>query len=452
MTNKRFFSTILLLFFAVGSVYSQNSIRHSVAYSGKNAIVRQMNNNVAIAYSQEENQGYFLYDNYGVEFRYATMLPNCRVYDFEIYNDTVFFCGKYDNAGDVKGIFGFFDINEVFFNSGYISGIYCNYSISAPSLASYDLRPTIPWRMDVFSKGCTHIAAVGACYQKGILPDPIESTAVYDVYYDGSTWHCEAFSHKSYEYYTDIVATEHYIVAVAKDESYDKCYIRLFNKISGFLSSPVSNQLIDVVDDTPIGKVIVDALEVDTFAVSNFYFNSTEAGVGVKRFAVTSTSPYVSLVNSIHIPLNTLPSVSSTWNLRDIRYNNNQRKLALLLDMDYPVHSILKSTVLEIDNPYIIVASWTGASTLYALDQWSNGFHSIGYEPVSSSHIMTLFRKSFGNNSHCSEIYTPVPYYENTSSVVLKTESPAGIVVEPEKYNFFHLPQTGKAHISIDCE
>lgn len=456
-TNKLL---LLFVFFSAVSVTeAQNSFRHSTTYIGDKTIVRQLNDSVAIAYSQEtEEQGYFLYDNYGIELISANMLPYCRIYDFEIYNDTVFFCGKYKHSTlDICGLFGFFDINEVFFSGGAINCTYCVFSSTA-NPSEFNLKPTIPWRMDVFNKGYTHIAAVGACKQQGVLPDPIDGTAVYDVYFDGSNWHCEAYSQKpGQNYYTDIVVTDSKVVTVAKSEIYDKCFIRLFDNVSGFLSSTIANHYIDVVDDTPVGKVIVDALDNDTFAVSNFYYNSTEAGLAVKRFVVSATYPNASLVRSIHIPMNTQPTIGSSWKLRDIRYNDSQRKLALLLDMDYPVHTMTNSTVLEIDPyspiiPPVIVASWVGNTRFDALDQWDIGFHAIGSDPLASPGNLVFFRKAFGTNSNCCSIYDPVPYYNNTQNVALNTEYNAGIVVSPNLATISHTPTVKKVDITIDCE
>lgn len=457
-TDRFIIFFMLVLCASIGDANAQNSFRHSATYNGHKAIVRQVDDNIAIAYSQEnDDQGYFFYDNFGVELRYATMWPDCRVYDFEIHDDTVFFCGKYNHTVlGTCGIFGFFDINDVFFNGGNINGIYCDYSITA-NPPEYNLRPTTLWRMDVFNKGYTHIVAVGACLQEGPLPTPVTNTAVYDVYFDGINWHCEAYSQKpGQQYYTDIVTTEHYITAVAKSEYSEKCYIRQFDKIIGFLSSTISNHVIDVVDNNPVGKVIVDAIDNDTVAVSNFYYNNNEAGVSVKKFAITSIYPNTSIINSTHIPMNTHPSVSTLWNLRDIRYNNTQKKLALLLDMDYPVHNSPQSTILEIATntsmiPFTIIASWSGTTCFYALDQWLDGYHAIGSKPGSPSDIMAFFRKEFGINSMCGNIFNPVPYYDNTQNVVLQIDAPTGIIVEPELMIFHYTPKTNEVSITTDC-
>jgi hypothetical protein len=461
MKAHRLFFLFVCFSATYGLAEAQNSFRHSTTYTGEKTIVRQLDNNIAIAYTQEkDDQGYFLYDNYGVDFRCADMLPNCRVYDFEIYNDTVFFCGKYEhNIYGVCGLFGFFDINEVFFNGGAFNCAYFTFSTN-PYYAEYDLQPTIPWRMDVFNKGYTHIAAVGACVQKGASRTPIDGTAVYDVYFDGTGWHCEAYSQKpGQQYYTDIVTTEHYVVAVAKTDYYfyNNCYVRLFDKVSGFLSSTISNHCINVVDNTPEGKVIVDAMDNDTFAVSNFYYNSTEAGLTVKRFAASATYPNASLVSSIQIPMNTLPIIGSSWKLRDKRYNNSLRKLALLLDMDYPIHTTTRSTVLEIGpySPFIpvnIVASWIGITRFDALDQWVYGFHAIGSDQSAPQSNLVFLRKAFGTNSNCCEISEPVPYYDNTQNVAIQTAIPSGIVVIPYPRAISHQPQNCKATIIIDCE
>lgn len=455
-------SVFILFAFVLCTVNAQPAagLRHSDTFSGKESIVRQWHNGIAIAYSQESStQGNFIYDAGDSALVYADMYPNCRVYDFEIREDTVYFCGKFENGSNIFGFFGFFDINDLFFNGGSMYGTYLNMS---QNQIFYDLnlKPTAPSRMDVFvHQDQTHIAAIGDCLLQGNSTD-IDGSSVYDVYYDGTDWHCKAYYHKpGMEYYTDIVATGNYIVAVAKGEVQNKCYIRLFEKGSDFLSSASAQYMTDVADDTPVGRVIVDALEGDNFAVANFYTNSSEAGVTLKKLHVTTTLPYTALTSSIHVPLNISSTINTNWKLRDIRYNDGLAKLALLLDMDYPVHTTVKSTILETDIPYLttsnIAASWLDNIVFYGIDQWNNGYYAIGEQhssPPFSLNKLTLFKKHFGIGHPCSDYSEPVPFYENTQAVGLNSVIVNPYNVEPIPYPIQHTPTIVKIKIDIDCE
>lgn len=457
---------LLFLFFGPFLLLAQPSVRHLDLLSGDLSIVREYNGELAISYTQHSpTRGFFVYDDGSGVVLKADMYPNCRVYDFEIYRDTLYFCGRYSSGGFVRGIFGFFDINDLFFNGGVMNGIYCDYSVSNP-VQEPDLYPTTPWRMDVFEyEGQVHIAAVGEC--RNWAPYGLQyntSTSIYDVYFDGSNWICEAFYHKPYEtYFTDVVATDNQVVVTemaAPENVVNHCHIRVFNQSGAFLQTPLnpSYNAADVIDGTPVGKVVVEALENDEFAISNFYYNGTEAGLTVKHFAGSASYPYATLFSSINIPLNTLPVVDSGWKLRDIRYNNNVRQLALLLDMDYPIHNSITSTILEYDIHNLgdpVLASWLIDKTMFAIDRWQIGFQAVGSEPLlqnPSQTDMFFYKKEFGNNPLCSKICESVPYYDNSNSVILNHYYKDFELLKPQCIQRYHNPSIVKETIVIDCE
>ena len=455
-----------LLFFGPFMLLAQPSVRHLDLLSGDLSIVRNYTDEITISYTQDSPvTGYFVYDDGSGTVLKADMRQNCRVYDFEIYRDTLYFCGRYASGGTVFGFFGFFDISDLFFIGGSMNGTYCYYS-NPSSPSEPDLYPTVPWRMDVFEyDGQVHIAAVGEC--RNWAPYGLQyntSTSIYDVYFDGSSWNCEAFYIKPYEtYFTDIVATDNNVVVTemaAPENVFNHCQIRIFKQSSAFLNTPLnpSYYTTNVIDGTPVGKVLVDALKNDEFAISNFYYNGTEAGLTVKLFAGSTFYPYSTLFSSIHIPLNTLPVIGSAWELRDIRYNNNVHQLALLLDMDYPIQNITTSTILEYDIYNFgasIIASWLQDKTMFSIDQWFNGFQAVGSEPMLQNPSLTdmfFYKKEFGTKPLCSKIFKPVPYYDNSSSVTLNQDGRDFRLVLPTCNQQYHTPEITEEAIVIDCE
>ena len=114
----------------------------------------------------------------------------------------------------------------------------------------------------------------------------------------------------------------------------------------GGYSSPVAPlQLFQINDDTPVGEILVEDLGNDIFAAAYYYQSPTEAGLTVKILTVSSYTPYLSVINSYKIIQTTGTTVSTSWKLRDLRYNSNLNRLYLLQDMDYLVDNNTNCTV-----------------------------------------------------------------------------------------------------------
>ena len=82
------------------------------------------------------------------------------------------------------------------------------------------------------------------------------------------------------------------------------------------------------------------ATKKDSFVVANYYRNSTSAGSAVKLF--DANSPIATLAKAIKLQQNTIPSVSSAWELREIQYDYQSGMTFVLQDMDYPINAPLK--------------------------------------------------------------------------------------------------------------
>ena len=83
-------------------------------YAISNTIVREHHYPNTISYLETSNGGYFVYADASLSSTILPIDPNCRVNDFVIDNDSVFFCGNSING---EGIVGFFGIQDFFLGS-----------------------------------------------------------------------------------------------------------------------------------------------------------------------------------------------------------------------------------------------------------------------------------------------------------------------------------------------
>lgn len=372
------------------------TIRNTTALVGKYSIVREWKTGVSIVYTQTSStKGYFmLEDENSPTTLVADMDTNIRIYDYEIVDKSVYFCGTLEQNGQHFAIVGRFDIGELFYGGGgYDYGIFNN----PVSMYGASCQMTCAWRMDAYRYNDTvHIVAVGSADLTSSM-ETVTITTVIDAINNGTTWTGYMLSNKWYEnqYYTDIVATDNYVTAVATyyNNTGHNCFIKTFYKSWNIIYTPVnSNVTKQIVHGVPEGKILVEALGGDTCAVYYHYVYGNEGGSTLKVIEITPTLSTANVLYATHLTQSTDSSVGNAWQLRDIRYNDSSRHLFVLQDMRYPVSSAAtNSVVMEYDianlNCLQVMGSWLYSNgeepTIYALDQHSGtGYKSVGYDPI----------------------------------------------------------------------
>lgn len=229
---KRIFKYLCIAATAAMSLFptiasGQDAIYEIGVPATKKTIVREMKENVAIVYSYDGTDGWFSYVDMNTPDCYSAKIPGLEVNDFEIYKDTVYFCGK----GGGVAVAGYFDINATFFMGAPAqyafmpSSIYCQIDNPFPNYEDIiDLRKIVvmnnpggqPHMLMIGEATCTHsVNLVNRC--------------IVDVYYDGSDWEIAMTQeHESILYFDDIAVTDNYVIAAGHKHPQDGEYLTSF--------------------------------------------------------------------------------------------------------------------------------------------------------------------------------------------------------------------------------
>ena len=122
--NKYFIKIALLSSFSLLYVNpqakSQDIIYEDPDMHAEFSIIRHYKNDVDITYNLAERHSFIYTDRATNTVRYFDIPWNIHLYDFEIHKGKVYFCGEVSYSSgyiinDERGIFGWFDIDSVFF-------------------------------------------------------------------------------------------------------------------------------------------------------------------------------------------------------------------------------------------------------------------------------------------------------------------------------------------------
>ncbi len=154
-------------------------------------------------------------------------LTKPRIMDFEILGDTLYFCGYEDLSTsrfspEYRGIIGFFNIQNVF--DGVPTAQITVLEFNLQSLCVNKVS-----KMEVFrADNGLHIVCMGG---SGTDNNTFSSRFIADVVYDSPSdqwWYYITSSGR--EMFNDIAVTDNYAVSIAFKDTYDKIWMRVFNK------------------------------------------------------------------------------------------------------------------------------------------------------------------------------------------------------------------------------
>ncbi|MBO4600216.1 MAG: hypothetical protein J5641_05710 [Bacteroidales bacterium] len=363
----------------------------------------------------------------------ASLPANVLVTDFRIYHDSVFCIGtQLSNDGMHTGLAGTFDIHQLFAGTGGI-----NYVRFPATCMMGDAQITIPRRMDLYRlNGVTHIAFVGDCELYPVA-GVYHRTTVCDIYRAGNTWFGEFYYNKDGdEYYTDIVTSDNYVVAVARDTHNTICYVDAFYPSGHFPSTPLfPNSTWVLADEPPIGYIRVEALSSDVFALVYQYKNGTNAGSTMKRFNVSSAS--INVVDSYTTPHGAAALYNNGWSANQLIFDASRNRLLFLQKTSSTAFPTNESILSQYDLATLSLGienySYYTEYTWNRIDLLSAGYYKkIGLTPEEN---LALLKEYYNCGTSClNRGYLTYNKSVTTASIAQRNEYNAGLQLIGDDY------------------
>lgn len=409
---KRLFLLFTALTLGLADVVQSQDIATLTGFPPlKNAVARQYTPDQSIYYCDDgENHYFVLYDINNPTTAIVSNFPSQYfIKDFEVFEDTVFFCGIYPQPSTPYGFVGQISVQDLFYlNNPYNIGTLLFLNIEpcppTPYLATFD-------RMDVFRDGeFVHLAIVGELEHSVVYGGSLRRSA-FDIWFDGTNWVGQALYDKDDLYKPcDITCTKDYVVVSAYDNNKNYSVLLVFDKISGFPSYPIAYNSFRINDRRYDDVILVERLKGNDVAVSHYFEDPSDGSYGTAVHYINDVQTLPSPTNyySLHYVHSNTPPISVQ---RDLRFKEFEdiSSLLLLHDIDAPLWNSPTSTVYDFDVynlPSLTAQAWHSLDdvSLFSVDNRVQypffslvGNHNPSFEPM-----LTLKKK---NPENC---YTPV--------------------------------------------
>ena len=414
MRNKTFLAVLLLLITlpcARAQLYELE--RYTTDLYGKNSLIACWDGSRRIAYTEDSTGtvGYFVAETPNLTTPNRVQLPaGMLITDMDHYDDNLVFCGA-SGLFHHYGFIGIMNIPNTIETGQPISYFPLDRTVfTSTGDTFYNINPskTVFFTDENNSNGYTyHAMTVCSCLMapepNASIPAPIpghvHTTLCEAVYNNTNGWRYWIY-YNPYEeiVYTDVTATENYIVAVGRDAETGRMIIKLFERHHyQALANPVSqHHLTEILEDGIGDMVLVEAMEGDQFASASYYSDGDVAGTTVKIFDITNGTA-VPVISS-HLVQNNSPQIPNTWHLSNLCYEKYYDRLYLLQEMDNPVSSSIVSAVQEYDATYFSTApaliTWKDIYELYDVTSW----YAFGHEAIGNYNSrLTTYGKRAGH-------------------------------------------------------
>lgn len=370
------------------AVFGQSVVSMMPEHRSDTTIVRYWQGGISVVYThtRDDDNWFLLMDSAVSQVRRIVVPPEVTVNDFRIFHDTVFVCGHYMSGTTQMGLLVCFGINDFYSAFGnYRYGLAT--ATPMPDIAT--LPPVNDLICDILriavydSGGCSKIAFIA---KNRIDGESNIRVGVGCARYDGTGWD-GMFLYNKYgiEEYTDIIATQNYVVAVARTNNMARLALRIYPK-SDFLYS-LGGYPIDVFYPNQYGQELADlevddnvmaaALDNDEFALAYHYTNSPNDGLAVRMFNIVGG--LATLTQGVNAPITR--QLGSTWKMRDVRRSTQLMHLVVLNDIDGGTIGSQTSIIYHFQLPSLSTGFYSGrylsGYNLHALDTYLSEYEEF---------------------------------------------------------------------------
>ena len=411
---KRTFLIFCLALMSLPSlVHSQHEqIEQTPFLFGNNSLLRYWFYANRIAYSEDSaaSQGYFFGERGAAYPVSRVSLPSqMHVSDMEPYSEHLMFCGTqaYDN-GNTLGFLGIMNIPNTLAwgqNMCYFQFPKTNL-IPTNQVFINNFRPTkLAFYTDTAATDgySYHALLVGECqyYSSGVISSAARRT-LCEAVYDSEGWKYWFYDNPYDEYeYTDVAATENYVVVVGRNRLENSMLIKVFDRHAlPSIANPSHQYYITELTGEGVGDmVLVTPLTGDRFATASYYADGSGSGTSIRMFDIAAGSPQY--IVGGHLAQSTSTLIPSTWELRNLRYDAVADRLYLLQRNSYPSVNLTFGLIQEYDvstfaTSYVRQYQDVSYNLFDITERYLGGFQTIGTDGTLLSSFIGLLSSDDG--------------------------------------------------------
>lgn len=416
--HKSLIIIILSLFCMHFGAWGQSKI-YQVTQTSDTSIVRHWDGKMSVVYTVDPSgDNYFLLVEAGVHAIRKMDVPDyITVNDFRIFHDTLFLGGHVSiSPTATHGLLACLPMAEFAGGAGVCHWAQ-NLPTAMPDCYAGGCQNQIDdiTRLALYSKGnCIQIAFIA---KNHILCENTLRIGIGWAQFDGTTWKEQIIYNKdAKEAYTDIVATDSFVVAVGRTNDSSRFAMRIFPKTDFITVTPIYSSLMyggyyadpygqGLADQTVISDVMATALDNDKFAVAYHYEDAAVNGLALKTFTISLSR--ATFLNSMNVPNTHL--ATSEWAMRDIRYDPISDRILVLNDINAAQTGVIESIIYHFKTSALPSGTFSGQyipqHNLYAMDTFLTSYCDyIASGKKISDKTLNLYYETVGSLSSCGQV------------------------------------------------
>lgn len=426
----KFKNTLILLvtlLLSIGAFAQYNEVIYTMPnLLGNHSIVRQWQNSKYLLYTEEtsNNEKFILIDS-------STQTPTTKevllkkrynIKDFAVHHDSVFFIGNYNN---LRGFWGYFDINNVFNNGDNITYFLIDNTLPSMGIPSsgtfstfidFDELQILP--RSGAGTGSTELLLTGTrmnqTYSGGM---PIFTTYTPCLFYvkPPYTSFDYAFNDSSNEKFDDIALNGNKIVVVGREnyQASDSTNIlfRIFEWPNFSFTSSLAKELTRQNHTLSMSKVLIESLGYlsdNTFATAHYGNYGPGQGLYIELYSIYTYFPFFDYFTRNHY---TFAWQSNSYmagcTLKKATYNTLSYTFCVLQDMVSPLFNSSNSAICKFDmTSFPTVSCSTSSKESYGMsfNSVSNGIDgNILYSGKIMSDSAIVVRENVASPGTCMD-------------------------------------------------
>lgn len=310
---------VFLVALLLGMMAAAQSALYEVSgLSSNNSLVREWQQGIDVVFNQDGRNCFLLIDRVNNVVKEAEVSGLNSVADMEIEGDMVYFCGDYNNIQ----VLGYFDVSDLFNGTNQVQLLPMSAPQNGGNAGTLELT-----KLEVLSY---NLADVHVFLLGDVQSVNADYTCLFNAYYDGVSWRCEAIYEQGGVFFMDDLAiTQSNLVIVGnKYASIGDIYTWValpqqgnpYLSTGGFLLMPFLSTAVQMY--YPISRPLIETLSGDSFATASYGFFEGQDGV-----VVTLYSNHVTMTRRWFVS-----NMTNTKVFRDLRYDGATDRLFLMPD------------------------------------------------------------------------------------------------------------------------